>query len=94
MAGLAGEFPSTHTFDIVEEVPGKGSTDFWGISFVAATSEQGQMGDKECERKLAILRARWTYFDRVAARVSPELKKGPRGGGRDRDQIIRHIFRK
>lgn len=41
-AGLAGEFPSTQTFDIVEEVPGKGSTDFWGISFVAATSEQGQ----------------------------------------------------
>lgn len=50
------------------------------------------MSDKECERKLAILRACWTYFDRVAARVSPELKKGPRCGGRDRDQIIRHIF--
>ena len=50
------------------------------------------MSEEECERKLAILRACWKYFDRVAARVSTELKKGPRGGGRDRDQIIRHIF--
>jgi hypothetical protein len=92
MAGLSGDFPSTLTFKIVEEVPGTGSTDFWGISWVAATTEQGQMSEEECERKLAILRACWKYFDRVAARVSAELRKGPRGGGRDRDQIIRHIF--
>jgi hypothetical protein len=26
----------------------------------------------------------------VAARVSPELRKGPRGGGRDRDRLVRH----
>lgn len=32
-------------------------------------------------------------FDGVAARVSPEMRKGPRGGGRDRDQIIRHTVR-
>jgi hypothetical protein len=92
LAGLSGEFPSTPTFKIVEEVPGRGMTDFWGISFAPSTGEQGQMSEEECERKLAILRACWKYFDRVAARVSAELKKGPRGGGRDRDQIIRHIF--
>ncbi len=33
------------------------------------------------------------YFDGVAARVSPEMRKGPRGGGRDRDRIIRHTIR-
>ncbi|HSL26274.1 MAG TPA: hypothetical protein VLA54_08335 [Acidimicrobiia bacterium] len=92
LAGLSGEFPSTPAFDIVEEVPGRGMTDFWGISFVASTGEQGQMSDRECERKLTILRACWTYLDQVAARVSAELKKGPRGGGRDRDQVLRHIF--
>lgn len=92
LAGLSGEFPSTPTFKIVEEVPGRGMTDFWGISFAPSTGEQGQMSEEECERKLVILRACWKYFDRVAAKVSPELKKGPRGGGRDRDQIIRHIF--
>jgi hypothetical protein len=31
------------------------------------------------------------YFDDVAAHVSPELREGPRGGGRDRDTIIRHV---
>ena len=39
------------------------------------------------------LRACWAFFDGVAARVSPEMRKGPRGGGRDRDRIIRHTIR-
>lgn len=43
LAGLSGEFPLTPVFDIAEEVPGRGMTDFWGISFAASTSEQGQM---------------------------------------------------
>jgi hypothetical protein len=42
------------------------------------------------ERKIALLRACWAYFDDVASRVSPELRKGPRGGGRDRDRVVRH----
>jgi len=33
------------------------------------------------------------FFDAVADRVSPEMRKGPRGGGRDRDRIIRHTIR-
>jgi len=40
-----------------------------------------------------LLRAAWAYFDAVAARVSPEMRKGPRGGGRDRDRIISHTIR-
>ncbi|MGI8517800.1 MAG: hypothetical protein ACR2ME_05595 [Acidimicrobiia bacterium] len=92
LAGLSDEFPSAPTFDIIEDVSGVGMTSFWGISFVASSSEQGQMSEAECDRKLSILRACWTYFDQVAAMVSPELKKGPRGGGRDRDQILNHIF--
>ena len=33
----------------------------------------------------------WAFFDDVAARVSPQLRKGPRGGGRDRDAIVDHV---
>ena len=51
------------------------------------------MSQEELDRKLTILRACWTYFDDVAARVSPELRRGPRGGGRSRDEIIRHVMR-
>ena len=49
------------------------------------------MTEAECERKIALLRASWAYFDEVAARVSPELRLGPRGGGRDRNRIVRHV---
>lgn len=92
LAGLSDEFPSAPTFDIIEELSGTGMTSFWGISFAASSSEQGQMSEEDCERKLSILLACWTYFDQVAARVSAELKKGPRGGGRNREQILNHIF--
>ncbi len=51
------------------------------------------MTETELERGITLLRACWTYFDGVAARVSPEMRKGPRGGGRDRDRIIRHTIR-
>ena len=51
------------------------------------------MGEAELERGITLLRACWAFFDGVAARVSPEMRKGPRGGGRDRDRIIRHTIR-
>jgi hypothetical protein len=38
------------------------------------------------------LRACWGFFDAVASRVSAEMRRGSRGGGRDRDQIIRHTI--
>jgi hypothetical protein len=39
-----------------------------------------------------LLRAAWAEFDETAARVSAELRPGVRGGGRSRDQIIRHVL--
>ena len=51
------------------------------------------MGEEALERAITLLRACWTLFDGVAARVSAEMRKGPRGGGRDRDRIIRHTIR-
>jgi hypothetical protein len=51
------------------------------------------MDPAELERKLTVLRACWAYFDDVAARVSPQLRTGPRGGGRNRDEIVGHTIR-
>ena len=90
LAGLAAEFAEAGDLEIVERVKGSSTTDFFGISVMSATAEHERMSDAECERKLAILQACWTYFDSVRARVSPELRKGPRGGGRNRDQIAAH----
>ena len=91
--GWRDEFDAAGPLEIVEERVGTGSTDFWGISFSPSSTEHGPMGEAELERKITLLRACWAFFDGVAARVSPEMRKGPRGGGRDRNRIIRHTIR-
>ena len=93
LAGMAREFTAAGPLEIVEDKVGTGSTDFCGISFSPAAAEQGPLGEAELERAITLLQACWAFFDGVAARVSPEMRKGPRGGGRDRDRIIRHTIR-
>ncbi len=92
IAGFGAEFDAVGPLVEVDRYTGTGSTDFWGISFAASPEEQSGMSEEQLERRLALLQAAWAYFDQVAGRVSAELKKGPRGGGRDRDQIINHTL--
>ena len=91
-AGLGAEFHDAGALQVVEDHVGVGSTDFWGISFAPSSFELEPMGEDELERKLRLLEAAWGHFDDVAARVSPELRTGPRGGGRSRDEIVRHAL--
>ena len=93
LAGMGPEFDAAGPLEVVEEKVGTGSTDFWGISFSPSSTEHGPMDEAEFSRKTTLLRAAWAYFDGVAARVSPEMRKGVRGGGRERDEITRHVFR-
>ena len=92
-AGMARELDAVGPLDVIQDRVGTGSTDFWGISFSPSDFERGPIGDAEFDRKIKLLRACWAFFDGVAGRVSPEMRKGPRGGGRDRDKIIRHTIR-
>jgi hypothetical protein len=93
LAGMSAEFDAAGPLEVVEDKVGTGSVDFWGISFSPSTYEQDPMGEAELERRITLVRACWAFFDTVAARVSAEMRKGPRGGGRDRDRIIRHTIR-
>jgi len=90
-AGLGHEVEQARDVEIVERLPGSSSTDFWGIAHVPSQIEREVLAPAELERRLDLLRACWAYFDDVAARVSPELRPGARGGGRSRDEIIRHV---
>ena len=92
-AGLGDPFDAAGPLEIVEDKVGTGSTDFWGISFSPSTFEGEPMDAADLERKLTLLRACWDVFDAIGARVSPEMRRGPRGGGRDRDRIVRHVIR-
>jgi hypothetical protein len=91
-AGLELEFDDAGALEVTEDRVGTGSTDFWGISFSPSSTEHGQLSEAQLERAITLLRASWACFDDVAARVSPDMRKGIRGGGRDRDQIVRHVI--
>ena len=91
LAGMDAAFATTTSaVDVVERYPGTGSTDFWGISFAFSGIDRQALSSAALERELTLLRACWTFFDDVRSRVSAEMQRGPRGGGRNRDQIVRH----
>ena len=92
LAGMEAVFADSPTFDVVESYPGISSTDFWGISFRFSSIDQKSMPVEEIERLLALMQASWAFFDNVRSRVSAEMQRGPRGGGKDRDRIVRHTL--
>ncbi len=83
LAGMESAFSTSPIVDVVEHYPGTGSTDFWGISFAFSSIDKQGMSDKELERELTLMQACWAFFDDVRRRVSAEMQKGLRGGGRD-----------
>ena len=92
LAGLDAEFAAIASVEVVERYQGTGSTDFWGISFAFSSIDGRQVSREVLDRELILMQACWTFFDDVRGRVSAEMKKGPRGGGRDRDRIVRHVL--
>ncbi len=92
LARLGSRLTSADGIDVVERYEGIGSTDFWGISFAFSDLDRRAMTASELKHDLRLMRACWAVFDGVRAKVSPEMKKGPRGGGRDRDRIVLHTF--
>jgi hypothetical protein len=78
-------------FKVVERVKGNATTDF-GAPGIQASADTKALAAKEAERICALLTASWKVFDGVVAKAPAELRKGPRGGGRDRDKISDHII--
>ncbi|HEV7129524.1 MAG TPA: hypothetical protein VGN32_18970 [Ktedonobacterales bacterium] len=93
LAGMEAEFAASTTVEVVERYPGTGSTDFWGISYAFSDLDRQDLSSAALDRELTLMRACWTFFDEVRGRVSAEMRKGPRGGGRDRDHIVGHTLR-
>jgi hypothetical protein len=95
-AGMDADFAAiatgAATVDVVERYLGTGSTEFWGISFAFSHIDRQAMSNEDLERELTLLEACWAFFDAVRSHVSAEMRKGPRGGGRDRDRIIQHTL--
>lgn len=82
--------PPAAGFDVVERVDGNATTEF-GAPAVPFAADQALPGAAEQRRLVAVLEAAWRKLDRVAAGAPAELRKGPRGGGRDRDAVVEHV---
>ena len=89
---LGSQLRSQIRLHIIGRYPGTGSTDFWGISFAPSPLDREPFDAPRFNRQVRLLRSAWAEFDETAARVSAELRLGVRGGGRSREQIVRHVL--
>ena len=90
-AGLTLPDVSPHDLVTVESVGGGSGTDF-GVPSTITDSDRRPTTQAQGERLAALVGAAWTVLDRVAAGAPAELRKGPRGGGRDRDKMLGHAI--
>jgi hypothetical protein len=91
-AGLSAEFAATGDIEVVERVPGSSSTDWWGIAHIPSQVEAEVLSERALERRLDLMQACYDFFNATAGAISGDLVKGPRGGGRDLDLIVRHVY--
>jgi len=88
-AGL--ELPTSIDADVVERADGGSGTEF-GVPSRIHDADTRPVDAAEADRLARIVGAAWLAFDRVAADAPAELRKGPRGGGRDRDKMVGHVI--
>ncbi|MGQ0848815.1 MAG: hypothetical protein ACT4OP_06805 [Actinomycetota bacterium] len=104
LASYAGRYASVATragrdfavgnfgkFKVGERLTGNATTDFGAPGILAKVD--GRPSDVEDGRRLRdLVEAAWSTFAAVVAAAPSQLRKGPRGGGRDRDQIASHVI--
>jgi hypothetical protein len=88
-AGL--DFPASFEVDVAERLEGGTGTEF-GVPSHPTAADSRPVDAGEAKRLAAIVGAAWAAFERVAAGAPAELRKGSRGGGRDRDKMVGHVI--
>jgi hypothetical protein len=91
VASEAGVPFSPEQVEVVERVNGSANTDF-GVPGEILERDRAPLSPKDAERLASLVAAAWVELDRAAAASAAELRKGPRGGGRDRDKIVDHVL--
>lgn len=77
---------------IVQHLTGDANTDY-GVPGKLPSLDDTPVDDAELSRLQSIVRACIRAFDRaVAGARGKVLSKGPRGGGRDLDEIVQHVY--
>jgi hypothetical protein len=78
-------------FEVIERVKGSGTTNF-GAPGSVPDVDRVPLDPPARIRLGRLLRAAWVCFDAAVVAAPAVLPKGPRGGGRDRDEIVRHVL--
>ncbi len=81
---------ATDTLHVVERLAGSASTDF-GVPGAIAKQDTKPLSSDEGKRLASLVQAAWAVYDEILAGAPAELRKGPRGGGRDRDKMDDHV---
>jgi hypothetical protein len=91
IAQRAGQDFAPGDLVVVERLQGNANT-AWGVPSVLASADTRPIDATTAQRRVALLRVSWDMLEEVVADSPAELRKGPRGGGRDRDEIRRHVI--
>jgi len=91
-AGVPFGPPDAQDFEVIERLPGSASTDFGVPGAAPACDAEPGLDARGAKRIAALVAATWLVFDDVVAAAPLELRKGPRGGGRNRDKIVEHVL--
>lgn len=91
VARLAGRRPPGGDLEVVERVPGGGATDF-GVPERVCAADAAPLTARDARRLADLVEASWQVLDDAVTASSATLRKGPRGGGRDRDPMLEHVL--
>jgi hypothetical protein len=91
-AELHFELPGdVSALSVVERLPGNSSTDY-GVPDASPSSDSDPVSEADLGHFQVLLEACWGILDAMAeAARGKALRLGPRGGGRDLEQITRHV---
>lgn len=90
-AQIAFDVGSAGDVRVAERLKGSATTDF-GAPDAVAKRDSKLLSAAEGRRQASLVTAAWAALDAVIAQAPAQLRKGPRGGGRDRDQIADHVL--
>jgi hypothetical protein len=91
LAGEALDDPDRLELDVVERTEGGGSTEF-GVPGTVTNHDRRPVSAGEADRLARLVDAAWQTFDKVAKCAPRDLRKGPRGGGRNTSKIVDHVI--
>jgi hypothetical protein len=83
--------PTVDDFEIVERHEGSSGTEF-GVPSRPTDHDARPTDADEAARLADLVEVGWAYFDRIAAAAPEQLRKGPRGGGRNTSKVIAHVI--